>query len=76
MPDMRKLSGQEVVKILCNRFGFSAKRQKGSHVLLVREDKARKAICVVPMHRELKIGTLKGILKQACISEEEFTRYQ
>jgi predicted RNA binding protein YcfA (HicA-like mRNA interferase family) len=75
MPELKKLSGQETVKILCNRFGFSIKRQKGSHVLLVREDKTRKTICVVPMHRELKIGTLKSILKQACISEEEFSKH-
>ena len=76
MPELRKLSGQETVKILCNRFGFSAKMQRGSHVLLVREDKARRMVCVVPMHKELKVGTLKGILKQACISEEEFAKYQ
>ncbi len=76
MPELRKLSGQETVKILCNKFGFSTKRQRGSHVLLAREDKGRRIICVVPMHRKLKIGTLKSILKQACISEEEFAKYQ
>jgi predicted RNA binding protein YcfA (HicA-like mRNA interferase family) len=27
---------------------------------------------VVPLHRELKVGTLSGILKQAQISPEEF----
>jgi len=28
--------------------------------------------CVVPNHREVKIGTLAGILKQAGVSTEEF----
>jgi predicted RNA binding protein YcfA (HicA-like mRNA interferase family) len=28
--------------------------------------------CVVPEHRELKIGTLAGVLKQAGISAEQF----
>jgi predicted RNA binding protein YcfA (HicA-like mRNA interferase family) len=28
--------------------------------------------CVVPVHRELKIGTLSGILKQAQVTPEEF----
>jgi predicted RNA binding protein YcfA (HicA-like mRNA interferase family) len=28
--------------------------------------------CVVPLHRELKVGTLSGILKQAQIAIEEF----
>ncbi len=30
---------------------------------------------VVPMHKELKIGTLRGILKLAKIDIEEFSRY-
>jgi len=72
MPALRKVSGRELVKILCNKFGFVAKRQRGSHVVLVKEDANGKVGCVVPLHGELKIGTLKGILKQACISEEEF----
>jgi predicted RNA binding protein YcfA (HicA-like mRNA interferase family) len=29
--------------------------------------------CVVPVHRELKIGTLRGILKQAQVTIKEFT---
>jgi len=28
--------------------------------------------CVVPIHREIRIGTLSGILKQAGVSVEEF----
>ncbi|MDZ4878844.1 MAG: hypothetical protein CLLPBCKN_008282 [Chroococcidiopsis cubana SAG 39.79] len=27
--------------------------------------------CVVPVHRELKIGTLSGILKQARVTPED-----
>jgi len=30
---------------------------------------------VVPMHKELKIGTLKNVLKLAKISEDEFSEY-
>lgn len=29
--------------------------------------------CVVPMHDEVKVGTLAGILRQADISPDEFT---
>jgi predicted RNA binding protein YcfA (HicA-like mRNA interferase family) len=29
--------------------------------------------CVVPLHRELKIGTLSGVLKQAGVTTDEFT---
>ena len=28
--------------------------------------------CVVPVHREIKTGTLSGVLKQAGVSREEF----
>jgi predicted RNA binding protein YcfA (HicA-like mRNA interferase family) len=30
---------------------------------------------VVPMHKELKIGTLKGLLKLAKIDPDEFATY-
>jgi len=43
-------------------------RQKGSHVVLRRGSTG----CVVPLHGELKIGTLNGILKQAGVSADEF----
>jgi len=75
MPLLRKLSGHELVKILCNKFGFKTLRQKGSHVILAKELLEGKIGCVVPLHPELKIGTLKGILKQAKISEEDFSNY-
>jgi len=28
--------------------------------------------CVVPLHKEIKVGTLSGILKQASVAPEEF----
>jgi predicted RNA binding protein YcfA (HicA-like mRNA interferase family) len=34
-----------------------------------------KVATVVPMHPELKLGTLKGVLKLARISSEEFAEY-
>ena len=50
------------------KLGFTAVRQKGSHVVLRRGSTG----CVVPLHRELKIGTLSGVLKQAGITADEF----
>ena len=72
MPQLRKVSGRELIKILCNKFGFRTVRQKGSHAILVKELPEGKIGCVVPIHSELKIGTLKGILKQAKIDENDF----
>lgn len=50
------------------RLGFVVARQHGSHVVLRRGS----AGCVVPLHRELKLGTLAGVLKQAGLTAQEF----
>jgi predicted RNA binding protein YcfA (HicA-like mRNA interferase family) len=73
---LKKISGKDCVKLLCNKFGFSLKRQKGSHIVLVKESALEKIVTVVPNHKELKIGTLKGILDLAHVSEEEFAALQ
>lgn len=39
------------------------------------EQRKEKIGTVIPMHKELKIETLKGILKLAKIKEEEFSKY-
>jgi predicted RNA binding protein YcfA (HicA-like mRNA interferase family) len=52
--------------------GFDQVRQTGSHVVLKKETEDGEIACVVPLHRELKVGTLSSILKQAQISIEEF----
>ncbi len=70
MPSLRKISGKECIKILCNHFGFKAVRQRGSHIVLKKDGIGT----VVPNHKELKIGTLKGILELAKVDEEEFAK--
>ena len=67
MPNLPRVSGAEVVRAL-ERMGFVVTRQRGSHIVLRRDS----AGCVVPNHRELKLGTLMGVLKQAGISADEF----
>ena len=73
MPELRKVSGREAVQAL-QRLGFRQVRQRGSHVVLTSESAGGKVGCVVPMHRELKIGTLRGILRLAGVSPEEFLK--
>ncbi len=67
MPKLPRTSGALIVKAL-ERLGFVKIRQSGSHLILRRGAKG----CVVPMHSEVKVGTLAGILRQADISPEEF----
>lgn len=71
MPKLRRVSGQEVVRVL-ERLGFVQVRQRGSHVVLKRKTPEGEVGCVVPLHPELAIGTLRGILKQAKVTPDEF----
>lgn len=66
-PSLPHVSGAEAVRAL-QKLGFVVLRQKGSHVMMRRGTSG----CVVPQHRELKIGTLSGLLKQAGVSADEF----
>lgn len=65
------ISGIDVIKRL-KKVGFVATRQKGSHIRLEKslEDKTIKL--TVPLHKELKKGTLKRIINDAGLTVEEF----
>ena len=67
MPKLPRVSGAEIVRAL-ERLGFIAVRQRGSHVVMRRGASG----CVVPTHREVKLGTLVGILKQAGVDTTQF----
>ena len=75
MPKLRNVSGEKTIRILCKHFGFSISGRSGSHVRLSKMTPEGKVGTVVPMHKELKIGTLLGVLKLAKIDKEEFTKY-
>lgn len=65
-PSYPHLSGAEVVRAL-EKLGFSAVRQKGSHVVMRRGSSGG----VVPLRREIKVGTLSGLLKQAGLTVDD-----
>ena len=67
MPELPKLSGEEAIKIF-KKLGFYEVRQKGSHVVLRRENQG----CVIPRHEELALGTLRSAIKQAGVTTDEF----
>ncbi len=71
MPKLPRISSREAIRAL-ERLGFRPIRQTGSHVVMKKEIPDGEIGCVVPIHRELKIGTLSGILKQAQVTPEEF----
>ena len=67
MPNLPRVSGGETVRAL-ERLGFATVHQRGSHIVMRRGSSG----CVVPNHRELKTGTLAGLLKQAGVTVEQF----
>jgi len=48
--------------------GFYADRQRGSHIILVKDEN----IVPVPKHREIKRGLLLEIIAEAGLTREEF----
>lgn len=68
---LRPLSFREVKRKL-EAAGFAEGRQKGSHVKFVKVLPSGTLTAVVPRHRELPTGTLRSILRQAALTEDEF----
>lgn len=66
MPKLPCVSGAKIAKAL-ERLGFTRQRQRGSHLIMRRGSD----VCVVPMHREVDQGTLRGVLRQAEVTPEE-----
>ena len=64
------LSGLDVIKKL-KKCGFIATRQKGSHVRLGKSLRGEIIKVTVPLHAELKKGTLARIIKDAGLTPEE-----
>jgi predicted RNA binding protein YcfA (HicA-like mRNA interferase family) len=71
MPKLKRVSGEQAIGAL-EKLGFVQMRQRGSHVVLRKDDATSSVGCVVPLHRELALGTLRGILRQANVTPDEF----
>jgi predicted RNA binding protein YcfA (HicA-like mRNA interferase family) len=71
MAQIPLLSGREVVRIF-ERFGWQIARQRGSHIILVKEE--ARATLSVPDHKEVARGTLRSLIRAAGLTAEEFLR--
>ncbi len=74
MSKFPKLTARKIIKILVDDFDFQVSRQTGSHVVLHRFVGSRKIVTVIPMHKEVKTGTIFGILSLAEIKKEDFLK--
>jgi predicted RNA binding protein YcfA (HicA-like mRNA interferase family) len=61
------LSWREVVKTL-SKVGFTVARQRGSHIILIKDDK----VVPVPRHDQIKRGLLLEIITEAGLTGDEF----
>ncbi|MGI8566486.1 MAG: type II toxin-antitoxin system HicA family toxin [Pyrinomonadaceae bacterium] len=71
MGRLRRLSGREVCTIL-SKHGFAQVRQKGSHAVMQKRTGDSTITVPVPLHPELRIGTLQAIIRQSGVPRSEF----
>lgn len=67
-PRQPVVSGKALVRAL-EQDGWSVVRRRGSHVRLKKS--GRRHALVVPLHNQLKKGTLAGILRDAGLSSDQ-----
>lgn len=67
MPELPRISGAKAIKVF-ESLGYTRVRQRGSHVVLRKQDKG----CVIPVHKELAVGTLRSAIRQAGITPDDF----
>lgn len=70
-PRQPVVSGAELIRAL-ERDGWTVVRQRGSHVRLKKP--GRRNALVVPLHKEIRKGTLAGILRDAGLTADELRR--
>lgn len=68
---LRPLPFREVKRRL-EAAGFAEQGQRGSHVKFVKNSVEGVRTAVVPRHGEVAVGTLRSILRQAGLGQEEF----
>lgn len=76
-PRLRRLSARDVLSIL-KTFGFEVVATRGSHAKLRRiTEDAGAQILTVPLHKELDVGTVRAIYRQAArfIAETELRHH-
>lgn len=76
MPKLPVVSGHQLLGVL-TAICYQVRNKKGDHVTLGPKHTSnsdRACLLTVPMHKELKIGTLMTILARASLSKEEFVK--
>lgn len=69
MGRLANISGKQAVKAF-RKAGWQAIGRVGSHVVMVKADE--RANLSIPQHKELSIGTLRSLIRNARLSVDEF----
>ncbi len=72
-PKLPRVDCQQLIKAL-KRAGFEERRQKGSHLHLMRSSDNRRVTVPVHKGKTVPIGTLRAILRDANLTVEEFQK--
>jgi len=71
-PKLGVFSGVEICRIL-ERNGFANVRQRGSHCVMQQTISGIGTITVpVPLHKEIRIGTLMSVIRQSGLPKKLF----
>ena len=73
MDNLPRWSGRKIIRVF-RKAGWVVDRIEGSHHILVKE--GTEEILVVPVHgnKPIKVGLLKGLIKDAGLTNKEFLR--
>lgn len=72
MSKLPAVAARDVIKV-AETLGFEFDRQKGSHAVYIRVSDKRRIVIPVHKGRDLKPGTLRGLIDDMGLSVREFT---
>jgi predicted RNA binding protein YcfA (HicA-like mRNA interferase family) len=68
---LRVFSGKDLCRLL-SQHGFQQVRQRGSHAVMQKRTETSTVTVPVPMHDEIRIGTLQSIIRQSGLPRRLF----
>jgi predicted RNA binding protein YcfA (HicA-like mRNA interferase family) len=68
---LRVFSGKDLCRLL-SQHGFQQVRQRGSHAVMQKRTETSTVTVPVPMHDEIRIGTLQSIIRQSGLPRQLF----
>jgi len=71
MGKLRNISGKQAVKAF-KKAGWKPVGQVGSHLVMIKS--GMRANLSIPQHKELSVGTLRALIRNAGLEVDEFLR--